>query len=145
MQMIWSLIVLGAALTLSVGEYQPLYTWISGLNPYYGCSVLFFFKCPVCPFLPTNIVLSCCGRETRTHALHVLTCVTFPVAESYAVRDLHERLAHGRQLKIYLSKSADKLEFTPADDPGRVSVYWEKGGLRWGPGPGLSSALAFSP
>lgn len=53
------------------------------------------------------------------------------------MRDLHERLAHGRQLKIYLSKSADKLEFTPTNDPGRVSVYWEKGGLRWGPRLGL--------
>lgn len=58
------------------------------------------------------------------------------------MRDLHERLAHGRQLKIYLSKSADKLEFTPADDPGRVSVYWEKGGLRWGPGLGLKRVFS---
>eukprot|EP00066_Takifugu_rubripes_P027521 XP_011616787.1 PREDICTED: uncharacterized protein LOC105418635 isoform X1 [Takifugu rubripes] len=50
--------------------------------------------------------------------------------ESYAVRDLHERLVHGRQLKIYLPKSAEKLEFTPASDPGSTSLYWRSGGLR---------------
>ncbi|XP_051242095.1 histone-lysine N-methyltransferase SETD1B isoform X2 [Dicentrarchus labrax] len=47
--------------------------------------------------------------------------------ESYTVHDLHERLAHGRQLKIYLPKSAEKLEFIPADYPSQVMVYWEKG------------------
>ncbi|XP_040002151.1 uncharacterized protein wu:fc21g02 [Xiphias gladius] len=46
--------------------------------------------------------------------------------ESYAVHD-HERLAHGRQLKIFLSKTAEKLEFTPADDPSKTLLYWEKG------------------
>ncbi|XP_076585333.1 uncharacterized protein LOC143319932 isoform X2 [Chaetodon auriga] len=50
--------------------------------------------------------------------------------EAYAVNDLHERLAHGRQLKIYLSKSAEKLEFTPADDHNKNFLYWEKGRLR---------------
>ncbi|XP_035515370.1 syntaxin-3 [Morone saxatilis] len=50
--------------------------------------------------------------------------------ESYAVHDLHERLAHGRQLKIYLPKSAEKLEFIPADYPGQVIVYWQNGILR---------------
>ncbi|XP_029309147.1 formin-A [Cottoperca gobio] len=46
--------------------------------------------------------------------------------ESY-VHDLHERLVHGRQLKIYLPKSSERLEFTPADDPGKRFRYWEKG------------------
>ncbi|XP_019939434.2 uncharacterized protein [Paralichthys olivaceus] len=46
--------------------------------------------------------------------------------ESFSSHD-HERLAHGRQLKIYLSKSCEKLEFIPADNPRRTSVYWEKG------------------
>lgn len=50
--------------------------------------------------------------------------------EAYAVNDLHERLAHGRQLKIFLPKSVEKLEFTPADDPGKTFLYWEKGRLR---------------
>ncbi|XP_042340261.1 formin-A isoform X2 [Plectropomus leopardus] len=50
--------------------------------------------------------------------------------ESYIVHDLHERLAHGRQLKIYLPKSVEKLEFIPADEPGKVFVYWEKGRVR---------------
>lgn len=50
--------------------------------------------------------------------------------ESYAVHDLHERLAHGRQLKIYLPKSVEKLLFTPADEPGRTVLYWEKGRVR---------------
>lgn len=52
------------------------------------------------------------------------------VSDSYAVHDLHERLAHGRQLKIYLPKSAEKLEFTPADEPGKTFRYWEKGTSR---------------
>ncbi|XP_049428019.1 synaptojanin-1 [Epinephelus fuscoguttatus] len=47
--------------------------------------------------------------------------------ESYTVHDLHERLAHGRQLKIYLPKSVEKLEFIPADEPGKTFLYWEKG------------------
>lgn len=52
------------------------------------------------------------------------------VSDSYSVHDLHERLAHGRQLKIFLPKSAEKLEFTPADDPSKTFLYWEKGRLR---------------
>lgn len=52
------------------------------------------------------------------------------VLESYAVHDLHERLAHGRQLKIFLSKSAEKLEFTPSDNPSNTFLYWEKGTFR---------------
>ncbi|XP_071755136.1 uncharacterized protein LOC139911490 [Centroberyx gerrardi] len=47
--------------------------------------------------------------------------------DSYAVHDLHERLAHGRQLKIYLPKSAEKLEFTPAEEPSKTFLYWENG------------------
>ncbi|XP_059190879.1 wu:fc21g02 [Centropristis striata] len=47
--------------------------------------------------------------------------------ESYAIRDQQERLNHGGQLKIYLPKSAETLEFTPADEPGRTSLLWGKG------------------
>ncbi|CAJ1053006.1 protein diaphanous homolog 1 [Xyrichtys novacula] len=50
--------------------------------------------------------------------------------ESYHVRDQHERLNHGRQLKIYLPKSAEKLEFTPADEPGKNFLLWERGHSR---------------
>ncbi|KAM3622815.1 uncharacterized protein V6R79_003479 [Siganus canaliculatus] len=50
--------------------------------------------------------------------------------EPYTVRDIHERLAHGRQLKIYLPKSAEKLEFLPADEPGKTFLYWENGRVR---------------
>lgn len=46
--------------------------------------------------------------------------------DSYTVHDLYERLSHGRQLKIYLPKSVEKLEFTPADEPGRTFLYWER-------------------
>ncbi|XP_076003944.1 uncharacterized protein LOC142996764 [Genypterus blacodes] len=46
--------------------------------------------------------------------------------DSYAVHDIHERLAHGRQLKMYLPKAAEKLEFTPAYEPGKTFLYWEK-------------------
>ncbi|XP_029910025.1 protein cappuccino [Myripristis murdjan] len=54
--------------------------------------------------------------------------------DCYAVRDIHERLAHGRQLKIYLPKSAEKLEFTPADEPGQTFLYWENGRHRMNKG-----------
>lgn len=50
--------------------------------------------------------------------------------ESYAVHDLHERLNHGRQLKIFLPKSAEKLEFTPANNPGSTYLYWQRGTSR---------------
>lgn len=50
--------------------------------------------------------------------------------ESYASHDHHERLAHGRILKIYLPKSAEKLEFTPSEDPSKTFLFWEKGRLR---------------
>ncbi|XP_047435508.1 DNA-directed RNA polymerase II subunit RPB1 [Mugil cephalus] len=49
------------------------------------------------------------------------------IVESYAVHDINERLAHGRQLKIYMGKNTEKLEFTPADEPGKTFLYWEKG------------------
>ncbi|XP_055078712.1 uncharacterized protein LOC117373854 [Periophthalmus magnuspinnatus] len=52
--------------------------------------------------------------------------VTALNVESYIVRDQHERLSHGRQLKIYLPKSTEKLEFIPADDPRQTLVYWDK-------------------
>ncbi|XP_062334408.1 wu:fc21g02 isoform X1 [Osmerus eperlanus] len=44
--------------------------------------------------------------------------------DTYTVHDIHERLSHGRQLKIYLPKSVDKLEFTPANEPGKTFEYW---------------------
>lgn len=50
--------------------------------------------------------------------------------ESYAVRDVFERLAHGRQLKIFLPKSAERLEFIPANDPGKTFLYWQRSGTR---------------
>ncbi|XP_050926225.1 uncharacterized protein wu:fc21g02 [Lates calcarifer] len=62
----------------------------------------------------------------------ILLAAAFSV-ESYTVHD-HERLAHGRQLKIFLSKNAEKLEFTPADDPSKTFLYWEKGRLRMSKG-----------
>ncbi|XP_028272687.1 uncharacterized protein LOC114442991 [Parambassis ranga] len=49
---------------------------------------------------------------------------------SYAIHDLHERLAHGRQLKIFLPKSAEILEFIPADKPSETFPYWERGRIR---------------
>ncbi|TDH16577.1 hypothetical protein EPR50_G00021210 [Perca flavescens] len=55
-------------------------------------------------------------------------------AESYTVVDLHERLAHGRQLKIYLPKSVETLDFIPADEPGKTFTYWERGRLRMSKG-----------
>ncbi len=56
---------------------------------------------------------------------HFLSPFAF-VSEPYAVRDINERLAHGRQLKIYLPKSAEKLEFIPAFEPGKTFLYWKK-------------------
>ncbi|XP_040892676.1 uncharacterized protein wu:fc21g02 isoform X2 [Toxotes jaculatrix] len=53
--------------------------------------------------------------------------------ESFSVHD-HERLNHGRQLKIFLSKSAEKLEFTPADDPSKTFLYWERNRARMAKG-----------
>ncbi|KAM9530549.1 uncharacterized protein ACWYII_042223 [Salvelinus alpinus] len=38
-----------------------------------------------------------------------------------------QRLSHGRQLKIYLPKSAEKLEFTPAAQPLKKILYWNHG------------------
>lgn len=51
------------------------------------------------------------------------------LSESYSSHGIREHLAHGRQLKIYLVKNAEKLEFSP---PGaiRSSILWEKGRLR---------------
>uniref|UniRef100_A0A8C3G8U2 Uncharacterized protein n=1 Tax=Cyclopterus lumpus TaxID=8103 RepID=A0A8C3G8U2_CYCLU len=54
--------------------------------------------------------------------------------ESYIVHDIQERLSHGRQLKIYLPKSAQKLEFTPADDPSKTFMYWENSRIRMSKG-----------
>ncbi|CAK6976119.1 formin-A isoform X1 [Scomber scombrus] len=59
----------------------------------------------------------------------VITLAAVLSVESYAVHDLHERLAHGRQLKIYLPKSAEYLEFVPADEPLKPVMYWHRGRL----------------
>ncbi|XP_058496023.1 cleavage and polyadenylation specificity factor subunit 6-like [Solea solea] len=45
--------------------------------------------------------------------------------ESYGMHG-QERLFHGRQLKIYLNKNCDKLEFIPADDPYNSILYWDR-------------------
>lgn len=55
----------------------------------------------------------------------ILLATAFSV-ESYSAHDLEERLAHGRQLKIYLPKSAQKLDFIPADNPSKIFLLWEK-------------------
>ncbi|KAF3851755.1 hypothetical protein F7725_005110 [Dissostichus mawsoni] len=60
----------------------------------------------------------------------VMLLATALGVDSYAVHDLHERLAHGRQLKIYLPKSAEKLEFISAEDPRKIFMYWEHSRLR---------------
>ncbi|KAK5901369.1 hypothetical protein CgunFtcFv8_026249 [Champsocephalus gunnari] len=60
----------------------------------------------------------------------VLLLAAALAADSFAARDLHERLAHGRQLKIYLPKSAEKLEFISAEDPRTIFTYWEHSRLR---------------
>ncbi|XP_060909037.1 wu:fc21g02 [Labrus mixtus] len=59
----------------------------------------------------------------------LLLCAALSV-ESYTVHELHDSLIHGRQLKIYLPKSVDKLEFTPADEPSKTFLYWERGHTR---------------
>ncbi|XP_055366201.1 uncharacterized protein LOC114851723 isoform X2 [Betta splendens] len=56
----------------------------------------------------------------------ILLAVTLSV-ESYGVSDQYERLAHGRQLRIFLPKGSEKLEFTPADEPRNIFQYWERG------------------
>lgn len=62
----------------------------------------------------------------------LLHCPSLPAfsTESYIVHDQYERFAHGRQLRIFLPKGADRLEFTPADDPNKTFLYWERGRLR---------------
>lgn len=45
---------------------------------------------------------------------------------SYRPSVSHERLHHGRQLKIFLPKTSDRLEFSPADRPDQNVVYWER-------------------
>ncbi|CAB1432898.1 unnamed protein product [Pleuronectes platessa] len=75
----------------------------------------------------------CCCAGGRTTEEMMWTVVILLAAalsvESYTSHD-SERLSHGRQLKIYLSKSCEKLEFTPADGLSRTQIYWEKGRTR---------------
>ncbi|TKS69359.1 hypothetical protein D9C73_003423 [Collichthys lucidus] len=67
---------------------------------------------------------ACLGPETMMWSVVILLSTALSV-ESYTVPDIYERLDHGRQLKIYLPKSAEMLEFTPADRPGETYLYWE--------------------
>ncbi|XP_033933460.1 uncharacterized protein, partial [Pseudochaenichthys georgianus] len=60
----------------------------------------------------------------------VLLLAAALAADSFAARDLHERLAYGRRLDIYLAKSAEKLEFISAEDPRTIFMYWEHSRLR---------------
>lgn len=60
-----------------------------------------------------------------TQLLLLLTSLS-AFTDSYIVHDQHERLQHGRRLRIYLPKSTEKLEFIPADDPRQIMVYWDK-------------------
>ncbi|KAI4832628.1 hypothetical protein KUCAC02_015590 [Chaenocephalus aceratus] len=60
----------------------------------------------------------------------VLLLAAALAADSFAARDLHERLAYGRRLDIYLPKSAEKLEFISAEDPRTIFMYWEHSRLR---------------
>lgn len=41
-----------------------------------------------------------------------------------------ERVVHGRQLKIYLPKNADQLDFKQSSSPADTVVLWHKGRLR---------------
>ncbi|CAL8355105.1 unnamed protein product [Boreogadus saida] len=64
-------------------------------------------------------------------AFEMLGCVVVLLgailsAECFAINDLHERLAHGRQLKIFLPKTSERLEFIPAGQSVPTDVYWEK-------------------
>ncbi|XP_034543065.1 cleavage and polyadenylation specificity factor subunit 6 [Notolabrus celidotus] len=68
-------------------------------------------------------------HETMLWSCVILLSAALSV-ESYLVRDQHERLSHGRQLKIYLPKTAEKLEFSPADEPNKLFMYWERGHTR---------------
>ncbi|KAM9314355.1 uncharacterized protein KZ484_024129 isoform 2-T3 [Pholidichthys leucotaenia] len=49
--------------------------------------------------------------------------------ESYD-RDIYETVEHGTQLKIFMSKDVDKLEFVPADDPKKLKLYYDKSSHR---------------
>ncbi|XP_029364211.1 uncharacterized protein LOC115047428 [Echeneis naucrates] len=83
------------------------------------------------------------GRQTRTarpalparsSSRKMLWFVVTLLATALSVESYNsherERLAHGRQLKIYLSKNAETLEFTPADDHSQTFTYWKKGQFR---------------
>ncbi|KAM4603955.1 uncharacterized protein ACJ7VT_018602 [Polymixia lowei] len=55
----------------------------------------------------------------------VILLGTFLSVDSFAPKELYEDLAYGRQLKIYLPKNAERLEFTPADRPDDTFTYWD--------------------
>ncbi|KAI3353222.1 hypothetical protein L3Q82_019263, partial [Scortum barcoo] len=73
---------------------------------------------------------SCPQSGSNRHSASFFSPPPALVSESYSVHDLHERLAHGRQLKIFLAKGAEKLEFTPAYEPSKTFLYWERDIIR---------------
>ncbi|XP_027139514.1 uncharacterized protein wu:fc21g02 isoform X2 [Larimichthys crocea] len=75
---------------------------------------------------PLRVSQRACHTQSRMMWSVVILLSTALSVESYTVPDIYERLDHGRQLKIYLPKSAEMLEFTPADRPGETYLYWEK-------------------
>ncbi|XP_008292537.1 uncharacterized protein LOC103366546 [Stegastes partitus] len=87
-----------------------------------------FTHCPPTTVTPAPRYTHCSPGKMMWSVVILLTAALH--VESYAVHDLHERLAHGRQLKIYLPKSVEVLEFTPANDPSRTLLYWAHGKLR---------------
>ncbi|KAM9857678.1 uncharacterized protein ACBR49_001290 [Aulostomus maculatus] len=59
-----------------------------------------------------------------------MVLATVLIVESYSVYQIDDDLTHGRQLKIYLPKNVERLEFIPADEPSKTFLYWEKGRIR---------------
>ncbi|KAM4583639.1 uncharacterized protein PAE49_003517 [Odontesthes bonariensis] len=77
----------------------------------------------------TSLKCACCPHKRIMWSVLILLAASLSV-ESYGVRDLHERLVHGRQLKIYLPSASERLEFTPADNSRETQRYWDKLGHR---------------
>ncbi|KAG8014994.1 hypothetical protein GBF38_022225 [Nibea albiflora] len=76
-----------------------------------------------------NTVMSSVSCVQMMWSVVILLSTALSV-ESYTVPDSYERLDHGDQLKIYLPKSAEMLEFSPADNPSQTYLYWQKSGHR---------------
>lgn len=112
--MMWiAVVLLAASAALHVGEYPLIHSLNQNNNtelaPRGGLA-----------FLKDGV-----GRDLAD----VNLCLFVPLfffKESYGVHG-RERLAHGRMLKIYLSKNCHSLVFEPAHDVGARNVYWVKG------------------